>query len=155
MTFTNLCKMIDMEDESQTKIAEAEQLKKENGERIADREKHETALMGIIDELRHGGYFRTDEKTHLTFPKSENLGSPWRKRDGSWREGMGKAVACCETTALLKQPTDPQRDARYPTGDHLEKALKAAVYLVEIWPDYENASSDAFKVDYYIYEVAS
>lgn len=141
-----------MEDETHAKIAQAEQRKQENRERIADREKHEATLLSIIDELRDGGYFRIDEKADITFPEPENLGNPWRKKDGSWHPGFGKAVACCETTALLKPPVDPERDVLYPPGDHLEKALQAAGYLVDVWPDYSGASADAFKVDYFIYE---
>lgn len=140
------------ENDPRVEAARLEQLRKDNHERIASREEHEATLARCIDKLREGGYFREGEEARLSFPEAEHLGSPWKKQDESWREGFGKAVALCETTSLVKPPSDPNRDARYPKRDHLENALLAAGYLVDVWPDYENPSGDVDAVNYYIYE---
>lgn len=143
---------MDDENSARAEAAHQEELLQKDRERIASREIHEPALAQIIDELREGGYFRPSEKASLTFPEPGKLGSPWKKQDGSWRKGFGKAVALCETTSLIKPPTDSDRAARYPKGDHFEKALLAAGYRVDVWPDYKSASSDVDQVAYYIYE---
>ncbi len=142
------------ENDPRAEAARQEQLLREDRERIASREEHEPTLARLIDDLREGGYFREGEEARLSFPEVGHLGSPWKKRDGSWREGFGKAVALCETTSLVKPPADTDRDVRYPKGDHFEKAFLAAGYLVDVWPDYENPSADVDAVTYYIYEPA-
>jgi len=143
-----------VEDEARIKAAREEQVKLDDRERIADRERHEATLGGIIDELRAGRYFRTGETARLVFPEPGKLGSPWRKKDGSWRPGFGRAVACCETFSHVEPPPDPERDARYPKAGHFERVLVAAGYLVDVWPDYENSTGDQDRVDYYIYEAS-
>jgi len=141
-----------MEDEARAQAAREEQVKAEDRERIADREKHEAVLAGIVDELKAGGYFRPGETARLVFPEPGKLGSPWKKKDGTWREGFGKAVARCETMSLGDPPADPERAKRYPKAGHFERVLAAAGYRVDVWPDYENSTADKDLVDYYIYE---
>ncbi len=143
-----------MEDENDPRLeaARLEQLLKSNRERIASREKHEATLTRLIEDLLEGGYFREGEDATLHFPEAGFLGNPWKKPDGSWREGFGKAVALCETTSLVNPPANAERNARYPRGDHFEKALRAAGYLLDVWLDYNDSTTDVDVVNYYIYE---
>jgi len=107
----------------------------------------------VIDVLKEDRYFRPGEEAKLVFPQPGELGSPWRKQDRSWRPGFGRAVAKCETTTLIKPSVDQERDERYGKIDHLEKELRAAGYLVDVWPDYEGGSAEVDRCDYYIFEM--
>ena len=141
-----------MEEDPRQEAARQAMEKQADRERIANREQHEGTLNAIIETLRVGGYFIPGETVTLSYPEAAMLGSRWKKQDGSWRVGMGRAVAMCETMTLVNPPINSDRAAKYPSGDHLEKAFLVAGYRVDVWPEMENITDGIDTVDYYIYE---
>src|SRR3989338_5093549 len=121
-----------MEEDPRQEAARQAMEKQADRERIANREQHEGTLNAIIETLRVGGYFIPGETVTLSYPEAAMLGSRWKKQDGSWRVGMGRAVAMCETMTLVNPPIKSHRAAKYLTRDHFEKTFFFSSYILYV-----------------------
>lgn len=127
-------------------------LEMEIREHVADKEKHERAIGEIVEKMRAEGYFREGETTQFV-PVDPTKLRFWKKKDGSWPEGHGKAVGYLNATSLRGEP-DPEWIKKFPSIDHLHPELLAAGYKVEILPDFDLTDDVVHAISYKIYESA-
>lgn len=101
------------------------------------RERREKEAHAVVDRLRAEGYFRDGEQATFVRPDAA-AGDAWLVR--------------CDTDALLAAPDDPERKKKFPGTDALHDAFTAAGFRVDVWPDYQGATGETFRVEYHLYE---
>ena len=135
-----------MENEAQAEAARQEAERAAKLEKIAPREKHEAAVLQVVDKLRAEGFFRDGEDATVSFPDAETI-AEWLVRN-ELPKNAGKAVAKCDSTCLTNPAV--KRDLTDP--DPLMSALVAQGYHVEACPNFEAMTEELDAMTHLIYE---